>query len=88
MDFGNFGGFGGGMPNMGAIMKLRQAWTTFCTNHPKMPGFIAGVKEKGFCEGQEIAIAVRYPDGTEYKTGIKVQQSDLELLETLRHLNG
>ena len=31
-------------------------------------------------------MAVRYPDGTEYKTGIRVQASDLELLEIVKSL--
>ena len=41
---------------------------------------------KGFEEGQEIAVAVRYPDGTEFKTGIRVQESDLEMLELVKGL--
>jgi hypothetical protein len=36
--------------------------------------------------GQEVAIAVRYPDGTEYKTGVKVTEDDLQLLSMLREL--
>lgn len=72
--------------DFGALFKLRQAWAKFSANHPKVPGFVSDVSGKGFCEGQEIAIAIRYPDGTEYKTGIRVQESDLELLETLKKL--
>ena len=87
MAFGNFGGFGGGIPNMGAVMKLKQSWDSFCAAHPRFPEFLASVKAKGFCEGQEIAIAIRYPDGTEYKTGIRVKESDLALLDTLKGLS-
>ena len=53
------------MMDFNAIFKMKQMWNQFCTTHPKMPGFINEVKYKGFCEGQEIAIAIRYPDGTE-----------------------
>ena len=72
--------------DFGAMLKLRGAWQKFNANHPKAVAFGNDVYAKGFEEGQEIAIAVRYPDGTEYKTGIRVQESDLELLETVKSL--
>ncbi len=70
--------------DFGAMLKLRGAWQHFNENHPKAVEFGNEVGSKGFCEGQEIAVAVRYPDGTEYKTGIRVQASDLELLEIVK----
>ena len=73
--------------DIGGLFKAREAWNKFTTTHPKVPGFLNSVKNKGFEEGQEIAIAIRYPDGTEFKTGIRVQQSDLELLELARSLS-
>lgn len=72
--------------DFGAMLKLRGAWQRFNENHPKAVAFGKDVNAKGFEEGQEIAIAVRYPDGTEYKTGIRVQESDLELLEIVKSL--
>lgn len=74
------------MMDFNALFKMKQMWNQFCTTHPKMPGFINEVRSKGFCEGQEIAIAIRYPDGTECKTGIRVQASDLEMLNALKAL--
>ena len=72
-----------GIPNPFA---LKDAWNKFSQTHPKVPGFIDDVKNKGFCEGQEIAIAARYPDGVEYKTGIRVRAEDLALLDMLKNL--
>ena len=69
--------------NIEAMMKLRGAWNTFRENHPSFPGFIQAVKEKGICEGAMVDICIRYPDGTELKSGMKVKQSDLDLLQTL-----
>ena len=66
-----------------AFFKLKQAWETFTTNHPKVPPFISGVQSKGAVEGMEIAVAVRYPDGTEYKTGVRLNASDMETLRGL-----
>ena len=70
--------------DIGAMFKMKESWQKFSNNHPKVPGFLDNVRTKGFYEGQEIAIAVRYPDGTEYKTGIRLQKSDLELLDIVK----
>ena len=72
--------------DFGAAFKLKQAWDAFTRNHPKVPAFISGVGSKGACENMEIAVAVRYPDGAEFKTGIRLTQQDLELLETLKSI--
>ncbi len=74
------------MINFGALTQLGSLYKTFCANHPKVPAFVSDLKAKGFCAGQEIAVAVRYPDGSEVKTGIRVTESDLELLRTLASL--
>lgn len=68
------------------LMAAKQAKAKFMANHPKVESFINDVNNRGFCEGQEIAVAVRYPDGTEYKTGIRVTESDLQLLNMLKGL--
>lgn len=70
-----------------ALMGIKAQIDNFKYNHPKVSEFTNNVRSKGFCEGQEIAIAVRYPDGTEFKTGIRVQASDLEFLRTLSQLS-
>lgn len=74
------------MLNIQSIMKIKQSKREFFKNHPKAGKLLDDVNKKGFCKDQEIAIAVRYPDGTEYKAGIKVTDNDLELLELLREL--
>lgn len=70
----------------GDKLKLAAIFEKVCRNHPKLPAFIQGVKGKGVQEGMEIAVAVRYPDGSEYKAGIRVTASDLEQLEKLKEL--
>ncbi len=72
--------------NIANLFKLKQAKAVFFKNHPKLPDFLDQVKKKGFAENTEIAIAIRYPDGTQYKTGIRVQESDLDLLNSLKNL--
>ena len=72
--------------NLESMFRARQAWSVFKRNHPKVPKFIDAVQTKGYCEGMEIAIAVRYPDGEEHKAGIRVTQTDLEMLNMLNML--
>lgn len=72
--------------DINSLLKLRSAWSTFTANHPKFPDFLSAVKNKGITEGMMIEIAVNYPDGTSMKSGIRVRQSDLELLGTLSNI--
>jgi len=72
--------------NFNTAFKLKGLVDNFFFNHPKSKTLIDDVKAKGFCEGQEIAVAVRYPDGTEYKAGIRLTQEDLELFNSLRNM--
>lgn len=69
--------------DISSFMNYKRAWDTFKGNHPKFPSFIKAVKQKGVPEGTEIEISVRYPDGQTLRSGIKVRDSDLELLQTL-----
>lgn len=72
--------------DIGALLKLKSAWDTFSSNHPKFQPFLNAVRDKGIVEGTMIDIAVHYPDGSSLKSGIKVRQSDLELLDTVSSL--
>ena len=72
--------------NLEQMLRARSAWNVFRQNHPKVPVFIDSVENRGFCEGMEIAIAVRYPDGEQYKTGIRVTAEDMELMDMLRSM--
>ena len=74
------------MLDFSAIMGIKQHWDTFKANHTKVPEFLQNVSSKGYCENQEIAIAIRYPDGTEYKTGVRLRQSDLAFINAIRTL--
>ena len=69
------------MFDFSSIMTIKNHWNVFKNNHPKVPEFIKNVGSREFCEGQEIAIAIRYPDGTEFKTGIRLRESDLAFIK-------
>ena len=69
--------------DIGSLMKLKQMWGTFCANHPKFPDFLKAVKAKGVVEGTEVTFTVTYPDGHNLRAGLKLKQSDVELIEKL-----
>lgn len=65
-------------------MKLQSAKKQFDKNHPKVAPFMKAVEQRGIQEGMVIGLTVTMPDGEELSSNIKVQQSDLELLNSLK----
>ena len=72
--------------NLDSILKVKSAWEKFCENHPKFPVFLNDAKGKGIPAGTMIEITLRYSDGSELKSGIKIKQSDIELLDVLKNI--
>lgn len=68
---------------MNLMAQGRQAWNTFKQNHPEFPKFLNYLKNKGVPEGTVIDINVKYPDGQNVHSEIKVKASDVELLKML-----
>lgn len=62
------------------MLKAKQAWSRFNSNHPKFLPFIDAVKGKGITEDCIITMEIKYPDGNTMKTNLKVQESDVEAL--------
>ena len=69
--------------DINSLLSLRQAWHSFCKNHPKFPDFLRAVKAQGAVPGTEITITVSYPDGETLKAGLKLKESDAELINNL-----
>lgn len=72
--------------NPASIMRIMSAKNTFTENHPKFVAFLNAVFAKGVEEGTIIEIKVMNPGQDTMTANIKVQQSDLELLQELREL--
>ncbi len=69
--------------DINALLSLKKAWHTFCGNHPRFPDFLSAVKARGAVEGAELEIRVKYPDGQTLRSGIKLKDSDVALINTL-----
>jgi len=76
MAFGNM--------NFSALAQGRQAWRTFCANHPNFPKFLKDVKCKGMPVGTKVTISVEYPNGQHVNSEITVKDSDAALFNTLQ----
>lgn len=74
------------MLNPASIMKLMSAKNKFTNNHPKFAAFLNAVFSSGIGEGTVIEITVTKPGAAPITSNIKVQQSDLDLLEELKQL--
>ena len=72
--------------NPGNIMKLMGAKNKFQKTHPKVVAFFGKIIREGVPEGSVITMSVEKPDGTKTETNMRVQPSDLELLEELKNL--
>ena len=74
------------MVNPAAIMKLMGAKNQFEQTHPKFAAFFQTIISQGVQEGSVIEITVTKPDGTPVTANMRVQQSDLELVQQLKKL--
>ena len=72
--------------DMNAMLKLMTAKNKFEKNHPKFFSFIKAAFGNGIEVDSVIEISVTKPSGEKLTTNIKVCQSDLELLDTLKTL--
>lgn len=72
--------------NPTSMMKIMNAMKTFQANHPKFFSFIQVVFGRKIQEGTIIEITVTSPGEEPITTNLKVQQSDLKLMEELSHL--
>jgi len=68
------------------ILQLKSHFDTFQNNHPKILQFFKTVSAKGIPEGSVIEISVETPDGEKYNANMRVNRSDLELIERLKNM--
>ncbi len=72
--------------NPAAIMHLLEGKRKFEATHPKVSKFIGTLIRDGVNQGDVIEMVITHPDGSKVSTNMMVQESDLELLESLKGL--
>lgn len=74
------------MVNPATMMKLMSAKNKFEGNHPKFFAFLKNIFTRGLDEGTVIEITVTRPGEESVTTNMKIQRSDLELMQELKEL--
>ncbi len=72
--------------NISALFKIKDHLKVFKGNHPDFVPEAKKVFAKGFCEDQEVAITVKYPDGTQIDMAVKVKDTDLPFFNSVKEL--
>ncbi len=74
------------MINPAAAMKIMSAKNKFTSNHPKFVAFLKTILSTGMPEGTIIEITVSKPGEEPITSNLKINQEDLELVESLKDL--
>ena len=74
------------MINPTIAMKLMNAQNKFTKSHPKFVAFFKTILSSGIPEGTIIEITVTKPGQEPITSNMKVNQEDLELVESLKEL--
>ena len=69
------------------LMKIMSAKNRFQANHPKFGAFLKAAFAGVIQEGTILELTVTKPDGEKMTTNLKVQPSDLKLLNELRNMS-
>lgn len=74
------------MMNPQSMMQLMTAINNFKSNHPKFAAFVGMVVKGGIPEGSIIEITVTRPGEDPITANMKVQQSDIDMLNTIKNI--
>lgn len=69
-----------------SLLKIKQALTTFTTNHPKFAQCLKDEFSRGIDVDTIIEIKVQHPGEEPIITNMKVKQSDLDLVNSLKDM--
>ena len=71
------------------LMKIKGSWDAFSKNHPQFVKFLEYMASSKIEEGTIFSLSVKRPDSEkEIKTNLKVTNTDLELIDTLKSMAG
>lgn len=73
--------------NPESLMKIMNAKNQFTSNHPRFVAFLNAMFSRGIEAGTVIELTVTRPGEAPVTTNIRVQQSDLDLLQELKNLS-
>lgn len=75
------------MFNPAKLIKMKNAWDTFSSNHPKFAMFLNAMNQNGLEEGTIIEINVTTASGKNLSSNLKLTKSDMDLFRELSELS-
>lgn len=71
------------MINPAKLLRLKSAWDSFSTNHPKFSKFLDAASRQGIQKDAIIEIKITNPTGQTISSNVKITESDTELFQSL-----
>ncbi|MCR4568133.1 MAG: hypothetical protein K5769_08770 [Pseudobutyrivibrio sp.] len=72
--------------NPADLFKVRGAAAKFNANHPKLIPFFNAARDKAMTPGAVIELSITDPSGEKIETNLRVQESDIELINLLMEI--
>lgn len=66
------------------LLQYKNAWEQFQNNHPKLPKFFEAVSREALDTGTVIEMTVTTADGKNYVSNIRLTESDVEMIKSIR----
>ena len=66
------------MMNPAVLLKMKDAWDKFASNHPKFPMFIKAATQQAIQEGSIIEISITDKDGKKIDTNFLIKAEDID----------
>jgi len=74
--------------NPSALLKMMDAFKRFQSNHPKVVSYVKTVFGPGLPVGTVLEITCTKPGEEPITTNMKITQEDLDLLQSLKDIQG
>ncbi len=73
--------------NPADLFRIKSAGEKFNANHPKLLPFFVASEKKLMTPGSVVEIAITDPNGEKIETNLKIQESDIELMNMLMSMS-
>ncbi len=73
--------------NPADLFKIKSAGEKFNANHPKLLPFFAASERMIKTPGSVIEISITDPNGEKIETNLRIQESDIELMNMLMSMS-
>ncbi len=70
-----------------SLLKIKERFTQFNADHPKVVPFFKTVGAHAMVPGSVFEIKVTDPEGKEYVSNIRLNENDIETIKTIMELS-